>query len=225
VRPLVVFGAGKVGEAVFRHLRLQADDDVVAFATEPSFVPQSGTFAGLPVIAFDEVAQRYPPGTYDMIVAVGYQELNGLRRRIYEQAKAKGYHLRSFVSRRAACGDWLEIGDNCVILDNVNLEPGVKVGNNVVLWSGALIGHHSIIGDHCWLAGHAVLGGGVRLGAETFVGLGALIGNEIEIGEKSFLGAGVVVTKSAEPKSVFVQGDTARFRLDSEHFMRISKLR
>jgi sugar O-acyltransferase (sialic acid O-acetyltransferase NeuD family) len=225
MRPIIVFGAGKVGEAVFRHLRFQAEDDVVAFAAEPSFIPHSGTFAGLPVIAFDDVAERYPPDTCDMIVAVGYQELNGLRRRIYEQAKEKGYRLRSFVSRRAACGDWLDIGDNCVILDNVSIEPGVKVGNNAVLWSGALIGHHSSIADHCWVAGHAVLGGGVTLGAETFVGLGALIGNDVEIGEKSFLGAGTVVTKSMEPKSVFVQSDTARFRLDSDHFMRISKMR
>jgi sugar O-acyltransferase (sialic acid O-acetyltransferase NeuD family) len=225
VKSIILFGAGQVGEVVYRHLRVQGEYDVLAFTAEPPFVPESATFAGLPVVSFDDLDETFPPDRCDMLVAVGFQDLNGLRRRMYERAKAKGYRLPSLVSRRAGCGDWLDTGDNCLILDNVTIEPGVKVGNNVVLWSGVLVGHHSVIEDHCWVAGNAVLGGSAKLGAQTFVGLGAVVGNEVEIGAKSVLGAGVVLTKCTEPNSVFVQRDTERYRLDSEHFMRISKLR
>jgi len=225
VKPIVVFGAGKVTEVVYRHVRFQGEREVACFTTDPAFVPENGVFQGLPVVPFDRVERDYPPGQFDLLVAVGYQELNAVRRRIFEQAKAKGYDLASFVSRRAAYGDWLEIGESCIILDHVSIEPGVKIGKNVVLWSGILVGHHTVIEDHCWVAGHAVFGGSVKLGTGSFVGLGAVIGNEVEIGSQSFLGAGVVLTKCADPKSVFVQRDTERFRLDSDHFLRISKIR
>jgi acetyltransferase-like isoleucine patch superfamily enzyme len=63
------------------------------------------------------------------------------------------------------------------------------------------------------------------LGKRSFVGLGAIIGHEVEIGEDSFLGAGVLLTKCCDPKSVFIGKNTDLFRLDSERFLKISKLR
>ena len=225
MKPVVVFGTGKVGEVLCRHLRVAQERDLVAFTTDAAFQPPGAVFQGLPTVPFETLESAYPPARFDLIVAVGYHELNAVRRRIFEQAKAKGYALASFVSPRAAYGDWLDIGEGCVILDHVTVEPGVKIGNNVVVWSGALIGHHTVIEDHCWVAGHAVFGGSAKLGSGSFVGLGAVVGNEVEIGARSFLGAGVVVTKCADPKSVFVQRDTECFRLDSDHFMRISKIR
>jgi sugar O-acyltransferase (sialic acid O-acetyltransferase NeuD family) len=222
---LVIFGAGKVAEVVFRYLRLQGDYDVVAFTCDPAFVPSDGVFQGLPVVAFDAVSHRFPPGDHEMIVAIGYHDLNRIRRSRYEQAKALGYSLPSLVSRKVQCGDWLKCGDNCIILDGAVLDPGVRLGNNVVIWSDALIGHHSVIEDHCWVAGHAVFGGSAVLGSHSFVGLGAIVGNGVAIGAESFLGAGVVVTKCADPKSVFVARDTDLFRLDSDRFLKISKLR
>jgi sugar O-acyltransferase (sialic acid O-acetyltransferase NeuD family) len=225
VAKLVIFGAGKVAEVVFRYLRLQSDYEVVAFTCDSAFIPSGGTFQGLPVVAFDTVSQHYPPGEHEMIVAIGYHGLNRIRRSRYEQARAQGYSLASLVSRNARCGDWLVCGDNCIILDGAVIDPGVRLGNNVVIWSDALVGHHSVIEDHCWVAGHAVFGGSATLGSGSFVALGAIVGNDVAIGAESFLGAGAVVTKCADAKSVFVARDTDLFRLDSDRFLKISKVR
>lgn len=223
MKQLVVFGAGKIGEVVSHHLLHDGERQISAFTCEGRYVPEAGAFCGRPVVPFERIEKDYPPDRFEMIVAVGYQELNAARRRICEQARAKGYRLASFVSRRAAYGDWLQIGDNCLILDDVIIEPRVLIGNNVVLWSGVLVGHHSVLEDDCWVAGRAVFGGSSKLGAGSFVGLGAVVGPEVEIGAQSFLGAGVVVTKCAQPKSVFIAADTQEYRLDSDHFMQISK--
>jgi sugar O-acyltransferase (sialic acid O-acetyltransferase NeuD family) len=225
VSKLIIFGAGEVAEVVYRHLRLRVAYDVVAFTCDSAFVPSDETFQGLPVVPFDTVSRRYPPGDHEMIVAIGHRDLNRIRRSRYEQAKAQGYSLASLVSQNARCGDWLVCGDNCIILDGAVIDPGVRLGNNVVIWSDALVGHHSVIEDHCWVAGHAVFGGSATLGNGSFVGLGAIVGNEVAIGAESFLGAGVVVTKCAGAKSVFVARDTELFRLDSDRFLKISKVR
>lgn len=37
-------------------------------------------FCGLPLVAFDEVAQRFPPESHAMFVALAYAKLNGVRK-------------------------------------------------------------------------------------------------------------------------------------------------
>lgn len=222
---IVMFGAGKVAEVIYRHIAHSGVDEVVAFTVDREHVPASGEFQGKPVVAFDDLARAYPPATHSMIVAIGYHQLNAVRKQKYEEAKRKGYRLASYVSPRAGVGDWLETGDNCIILDNATIEPGARLGNNVVVWSNALVGHHTVIEDHAWIAGQATFGGSARLGERSFVGLGAIVGHEVEIGEESLLGAGTLVMKCPDDKAVFIAKDTDVFRLDSERFLKISKLR
>jgi sugar O-acyltransferase (sialic acid O-acetyltransferase NeuD family) len=222
---IVIFGAGKVADVLGRHITAAGTHDVAAFTVDRQYAPEGSRFHGKPVVAFEEIERLYPPDKYGMLIAVGYHELNAVRQSKYEAAKAKGYRLASYVSARAGVGDWLQMGENCIILDNATIEPGVVLGNNVVVWSNVLVGHHTTIEDHSWIAGQAVFGGSARLGAGSFVGLGAIVGHEVELGDHSFIGAGAVVTKCAGPKSVFIAANTELFRLDSERFLKISKLR
>lgn len=222
---IVMYGAGKVADVVYRHIANAGEHEVVAFTTDAQYVPASASFHERPVVPFERLTELYPPDRFDMIVAIGYHDLNTVRRAKYEAAKARGYKLISYVSPRAGVGDWLEKGENCIILDNATIEPGVRLGNNVVVWSGALIGHHTVIEDHAWIAGQAVFGGSARLGEGSFVGLGAIIAHEVELGAACMVGAGALVMKCADAKSVFIAKNTELFRLDSERFLKISKLR
>lgn len=222
---IVMFGTGKVADVVYRHISHAGMHEVVAFTADTDHVPQGKAFHGKEVVAFEHIAERYPPDQYGMIIAIGYHELNAVRKAKYEAAKARGYNLVSYVSPRAGVGDWAEMGDNCIVLDNATIEPGVRLGNNVVVWSNVLIGHHTTIEDHAWIAGQAVFGGSATLGECSFVGLGAIVGHEVELGSHSLLSAGALVTKCSDPKSVFIEKNTDLFRLDSERFLKISKLR
>jgi sugar O-acyltransferase (sialic acid O-acetyltransferase NeuD family) len=225
VSDVVIFGAGKVADVVYHHLRGSDEHRVVAFTCDAEHVPASGHVREQPVVPFEEVAGRYPPDRFSMIVAIGYHDLNALRRRKYDEAKAKGYRLISYVSPKACVGDWLHMGDNCIVLDDAVVEPGTRLGNNVVIWSKVLVGHHTVVEDDVWVAGGATFGGSARIGEGTFVGLDCIVGHEVEIGERSFLGAGAIVLKCCDAKSVFIAPSTERFRLDSERFLKISKLR
>ncbi len=228
MKPLVIFGIGKISEVAFNHFKRDSDYEVVGFTCDEQWLPADSPTGvrhmGLPVHGFAGIERTFPPDTVSMFIGVGYQELNEVRKNKCAQARAKGYRLASYVSSRADQGPWLEIGDNCLILDSVGIQPGVKIGNNVSIWNSSLIGHHSTVGDNCWIAAGATLGGVVNLGASCFVGLGATIGGEVGIGERCFIGAGALVTKPADAGSVFVERDTEKFRLDSDGFLRITKL-
>jgi sugar O-acyltransferase (sialic acid O-acetyltransferase NeuD family) len=180
---------------------------------------------GLPVIAFEDAVRIYPPDNFKMFVAVGYQDLNKFRARKYEEAKAKGYELISYVSSRASNFGDVKIGDNCFILEFVTIQPCATVGSNVFLWSGNHLGHHASIADHCYIAGQVVISGSTKVEPYCFIGVSATLGHEITIGRESFIGAGSLITKTVEPGSVYITADTPKFRLDSANFLRLTKMK
>lgn len=228
MRRIVLFGLGMMAEVAYEHMTRDGAFEVVAFAVDGDWLERADTSlaerAGVPVVAFEDVETRYSPAEHGMFVAMGYHDLNSLRAEKCAQAKAKGYDLVSYVSARADVGPWLKIGENCLILDSVGVQPGATIGNDVWLWNNCLIGHHSSVGDHCWLAAGATLGGKAVIGERCFFGLGATVGGDISIGATSIVGAGAVVTKTAADGSVFIQRDTDLYRLDSRRFLAITKL-
>lgn len=221
---LVIFGAGKIADEAYFYLTNDSPHEVVAFTVDAEHLSTDEKL-GLPVIAFENVAREYPPGDFKMFVAVGYQELNKFRARKYEEAKAKGYELVSYISSRAANIGQVEVGDNCFVLEFVTIQPCAKIGNDVFLWSGNHVGHHANVGDHCYIAGNVVISGSTKIEPYCFVGVSATLGHEITIGAESFIGAGSLITKQVAPKSVFITPDTPKFRLDSSTFMRLTKMR
>src|SRR2546423_10208 len=76
-----------------------------------------------------------------------------------DRIKQQGYRFISYVSSHSTSFPGTSIGDNCFILEDNTIQPFVTIGNNVVMWSGNHIGHHSTIGDHVFIASHVVLSG------------------------------------------------------------------
>jgi sugar O-acyltransferase (sialic acid O-acetyltransferase NeuD family) len=221
MKPIILFGMGKIAEVVLYFLRHHSDFELVASTVDRSFLV-TDTWQGLPAVPFEDVEQLYPPDKYAMFVAVGYQELNALRARKYEEAKSKGYTLISYVHPQSGLPKDCEYGENCFIMNHVMIHPRVRLGNNVFVWSGAMIGHHSSVGDHCWLTSCANLSGVVTVGRNCFFAVNATIGHNIVIGDECFIGANALVTKCAEDRQVFLADNTKPFRLNSHQFLRMS---
>ncbi|MFZ4289095.1 acetyltransferase [Variovorax sp. HJSM1_2] len=213
-KKLVIFGTGDIAQLAHRSFRLDSDYQVVAFTVDSTFIHES-QFCELPLVAFEEVVERYPPADYEMFVAIGYSKLNALRKEKYTHAKAMGYRLASYVSSAATVLNDGAIGENCFIFEDNTIQPFVQIGNNVMLWSGNHIGHHSVIGDHCFLASHVVVSGGVQLGVQCFVGVNATLRDRIKIGDRCVIGAGALILSDAEADGVYLGTATERSRVPS----------
>ena len=221
---IVIFGAGKIADEAYFYLTNDSPHQVIAFTVDGEHLSVSEKL-GLPVVAFEQVEREYPPGDFKMFVAVGYQDLNKFRAGKYQEAKAKGYELISYISSRASNVAGIEVGDNCFVLEFAVLQPCARIGNDVFIWSGNHIGHHASVGDHCYIAGNVVISGSTNIEPHCFIGVSATIGHEVTIGSESFIGAGSLITKNVEPKSVYITPDTQKFRLDSAAFLRLTKMK
>jgi sugar O-acyltransferase (sialic acid O-acetyltransferase NeuD family) len=181
---------------------------VAAFTADPEHV-RTAEYEGLPLVPFDELERSYPPSDYDLMISVGFNRINGLRRERFEQGRARGYRLPSYVSSRAIVFPDLEVGPNCVIHEGAIVQSHARLGENVLVRSGANIGHHAVVGSHAFIATGVITGGTVRIGEQAMIGVGAVLREEVTIGERALVGAGAVVLKDVEPDSVYA-GNPAR---------------
>ena len=155
-RQLIIVGDSAFAEIAYEYFTHDSDYEVVAFSVERDYLNRESLF-GLPVVPFETLEETYAPADHSVYAANVYTQLNRLRTRLCRQAKAKGYQLASYVSSRAFVWPNVEIGEHCFIFEDNTVQPFVKLGDNVVLWSGNHIGHHSMIEDNCFISSHVVV--------------------------------------------------------------------
>ena len=204
---LVVFGMGDIGRLAHYYFSHDSDHEVVAFTVDREYVKES-TFIRLPVVEFEKVSQVYPPSEYKMFIALSYAQMNQVRAAKYFRAKEIGYELVSYISSRATFLSDAPVGDNCFILEDNTIQPFVRIGNDVTLWSGNHIGHDSIIEDHCFLASQIVVSGRVRICPYCFIGVNATLRNAITVAPHTLLGAGAIIMKDTVEHGVYIPSRT-----------------
>ena len=100
---------------------------------------------------------------------------------------------------------------------------GINSKNDVFVFSGAMVGHHSVIEDHCWLTSSCNIAGNVHIGANSFLAINATIGHSVSIGKNCFIGANTLITKDLEEEKVVIAESTKPIRLNSSQFLKMSK--
>jgi sugar O-acyltransferase (sialic acid O-acetyltransferase NeuD family) len=217
---LVIFGSSDIGELAHFYFSKDSDYEVAAFTLDAAYIQQP-SFCGLPVVPFEELTQHYSPAEYDCFVALGYSNINAVRKKKYLEAKEKGYRLASYISSKSSVLNEGNIGDNCFIFEDNTIQPFVTLGSNVTLWSGNHIGHHSTIKDHTFIASHVVISGGVEIGEQCFLGVNATLRDRIKVGDRCVIGAGALLLSDAQSDGVYVGAATQRSAVPSGRLRKI----
>lgn len=217
---MIVFGSSEIGQLAHYYFTNDSNYEIVAFTLDREFITEE-TFCGRPVVPFEKVAELYPPESHDFFVALGYSRVNAVRKEKYFAAKALGYRLTSYISSSATVLNQGQIGENCFIFEDNTIQPFVKIGNNVTLWSGNHIGHHTTIHDHTFITSHVVISGGVEIGEQTFIGVNATLRDRIKVGARCVLGAGTLLLSDAEPEGLYIGNPTQRSDFPSTKLKKI----
>jgi len=73
------------------------------------------------------------------------------------------------------------------------INAGVKIGENCIINSNALVEHDTEIGDFSHISTGALINGGVNIGSHSFIGSGTIIREGIKIPKETILGAGKTI--------------------------------
>ena len=207
-KKVVIFGVLDTAELAHYYLTHDSEYEVVAFTVNKEYLKNQtfsprGTDEIYPVVEFEKLEEQYPPSDYLLFAPMTGVKMNNLRKKIYEEGKAKGYSYISYVSSKATvCNN--KIGDNCFILEDNTLQPFTEIGNNVVMWSGNHIGHHGKIEDHVFFTSHVVLSGHCHVKERAWLGVNSTIRDYTEIGEGCLIAMGSLITKPTEDGSFYM---------------------
>ena len=154
------------------------------------------------IVPFEELEKFYPPDEYYLFAPMSGKRMNKDREKIYLEGKARGYKFASYVSSRATVLTQ-KIGENCFIQEDNTIQPFVKIGNNVVIWSGCHVGHHSTIEDHVFFTSHVVLSGHCLVKKYCWLGVNSTIRDSATLEEGTLIAMSACLTKSSEAWSVY----------------------
>jgi sugar O-acyltransferase (sialic acid O-acetyltransferase NeuD family) len=219
-KKLILVGDSAFAEIAHEYFDGDTEYEVVAFAVERAYLSKE-RLNGLPVVALEDLAMHYDPAHHDVHVAIVYTQLNRLRARLTMQAKSMGYRLASYISPRAFVWRNAKIGEHCFIFEDNTVQPFVSIGNNVVLWSGNHIGHHSTIGDNCFISSHVVISGFCDIGQNSFLGVNSTISNNVKIGADNWIAPSIAILHDTPPQSLFRANEAEPSKITTHKFFKI----
>ena len=209
-KPLILVGDSVFAEIAFEFFQFDSEFEVVAFSVERQFLKRE-EMLGRPVIAFEDLPERYSPQKHWIFVAIVFTQFNRLRTRLYREGRASGYGIASYLSSAARIRPNTAIGEHCFICEDTVIQPFTNVGNNVVIWSGNQICHRCSVGDNVFVLPNCIISDGVTIGANSIIGANATVGSGRTIGKDSYLGPAVLIESDVPERSVIekIQTSTA----------------
>lgn len=199
----VIFGAGGHAGVLIEVLRQQSEQISLRGILDPS--PEKPSLLGVPVLGGDTQLQNLKAeGVTHFVVGVGSVGQPLLKKKLYQQGITGGLVPFSVIHPSAIISPSVTIGGGAQLLALSLLNTGARLGENVLVNSGAIVEHDCVIGEHVHIATGARLGGAVQVGDAVHIGAGATIRQGIRIGAGAIVGAGAVVVKDVAAHTTVV---------------------
>ena len=197
MKNLIIIGAGGFGREI-----ASAAKTCVGYGVEfalKGFLDRNPAaldgFTGYPPLLGAPEAYEIRP---DDVFFVALGDL-ALRRRNVDLVRSRGGRFQTLVHPTASLGQNVEIGEGSYIAHNAVLTADIKVGRNVCVFHGTVIGHDGRIGDCSHVSSLVFLGGGVRLGEGVTLHPGVRVAPFKTIGDGVTVGVGSVVLSNVRP--------------------------
>lgn len=162
-----------------------ATKNEISFLENKKYLSQLKDTNAAAVFIVDELKNEVPKGTIALICEVPYISL----------ANASYYFKPPIVEVK---GKESIIGDNCTIMNNVNIGFNSIIGKNCTIMSGAFIGDNVIIGDNCTIYPNVVIYRDCILGDDVMIHAGTVIGSD---------GFGFAPTKDGKYIKIYQNGN------------------
>jgi sugar O-acyltransferase (sialic acid O-acetyltransferase NeuD family) len=201
---MLIVGAGGLAAQLFDDLAYVHAQDIAFWSevkTKYGFIGEK-----FPILESDEqVVDYFQKVSRSFLLAISSVE----NRRILSERflKLGGKHI-SFISPNSIISKYITVGVGSLIMSRVEIEAGVKIGEQCLINKTANIGHGCVLGSNCEVSPGVILTGEVELGNDTFVGSRAIILPKVKIGNNVTIAAGSVVKKNV-PDNAVVAGEFA----------------
>lgn len=201
MKNLVLYGASSYSVLIKEYFESDSDYRIVGFCVDKQY-RTIDTLCNLPVVDYEEIESYFPKNNHYIFVAIGYKSMRA-KKSLYLKVKNSGYKFATYISKDAIVNKSNNIGDNCMILPGVILEPHAIIEENTFLNTGVTVCHHSIIKAHSFLAARSLVGGYTEIGENCFIGFQATVLQQLKIANETLIAAGATMLNNSEASTVY----------------------
>ena len=216
---IVLAGNAITAEILCAYLRQDARYEIAGLVVDDEFVARGG-IGGCRTMGLSEARNVYSPDTHRVIMAMGYNDLNRTREAMFDNLKAMGYGVETYIHPDARIYTDHPVGKGSVVLPGAVIEPHARVGVNTMVWCNVTLAHHSSVDDHCWVAAGTVVSGQANVLRNTFLGVNCTVVNAITVEKFNIVGAGALISRDTKPHSVHLARSAEPFRYSSEDYVK-----
>ena len=177
---LVIIGTGKTSEVIYEYLKHEYN--VIGFAEDRTTLEVHSLYKYLPVFPLDHLDYHVDKTTTKLFTAISFAQMNNVRTNIYRKMKTNKWQFITYIHTKATVAENVYIGDNCIVMEENNIQSFTNIGNNNIIWAGNHIGHHTNIGNNNFISSHVVISGNCNIGNNNFFGVNSTIGDSVTIG-------------------------------------------
>ncbi len=208
-RKLAIIGAGGHGKVILDAALLMGCWESVVFLDDSpkALLP---SLLGINIIGgSDLLGSTIQADEYDLAIGIGD---NHIRAKIFQAAKALGFHFPCIIHPSATISKFTEIGEGTVLFAHSVVNPASTIGKCVIINTSASVDHDSHLGDFVHISPGVRLGGGVQIGDFSWMGIGSCTRHEINIGSNCMIGAGAVVVKNILDNTTVIGNPATPFK-------------
>lgn len=171
---------------------------------------------GYPVVGGLKNIPRLIEEGYYFINAIGKIGVQQDRVHLLESLNIPDDRFVTFIHPLAYVAPNVELGVGCVVMPNVSISPGTKIGKCTRIMVNAIIGHNNTIGDYCFFAAHSCTGAYLKIEDGVFVSLNATVREFLLLKKYSTVGMGAVLLKNTEENEIWVGNPAKKMELTNE---------
>lgn len=113
-----------------------------------------------PWLGDDDKVMKMNTDSVSLLNGIGSIASTNKRQKIYSKFHNKGYAFQSLFHPSAVIAKEVKLSDGIQVFPKVVIQPGAKIGENVLLNTGCIIEHDCMVGSHSHVAPGAVVSGG-----------------------------------------------------------------
>ena len=198
----IIVGTTDLAKLLYFHIQKTNAAEVAAFSVNTAYLNGS-EFLDKPFVALENIEENYNPQDFGIFVAVGYNNMNLGRKKIFDELKTKGYKIESFIHPMTNI-ETQDLGEGNIIFQNVLIDAFCEVGNGNIFYANSMLAHHSVVGNFNFFSVHACVCGNVKIGDFCFFGANCVVRNSVCVENKTLIGASAYLDKDSIEDEVIV---------------------
>ena len=202
MKDFIMIGTGDFSDLIADTIVNDMGRTIAGYVVDRKYLKED-TYRGIPVAAFEEVTEHFPPERYTPVIAFVGSRMYEQRYEKFTQMKSLGYTFENVIHSTASISKESQMGEGNIFLQYSIAAHNSRIGDCNVICPKAYLNHDVKLGNANYLGPGVSTTGYVEIGSNCFLGVNSSYNNKIKVADYTFVGGGIFISHDTQPYEVY----------------------